>query len=344
MSTTWWAPGILVPAALTVAGLLAGLVVRRLLLSYLGRLAARTSTTLDDLALEALRGPVVVWGALLGLHLAAQAGDLPPGLARLVPPVLLTLLIGSITWVAARLAGDGVAGSMARHGLFPSATLVPRAVSAAVLVLGALVILQTLGVSISPLLTALGVGGLAVALALQDTLSNLFAGIQILASRQVRPGDFVRLETGEDGFVEDVTWRNTTIRRLANNLVVVPNAKLASAVTTNFSLPALEMSVVVPVGVAYGSDLEHVERVTVEVAREVLREVEGGVPTFEPSIRYTAFADSSIRFHTVLRSRDFVAQFLLTHEFIKRLHVRYAAEGIRIPFPTRTVQLQAPGA
>jgi small-conductance mechanosensitive channel len=178
-------------------------------------------------------------------------------------------------------------------------------------------------------------------LALQDTLANFFAGIHILTSRQVRPGDFVKLSTGEEGYVADVTWRYTTIRQLPNNLTIVPNAKLASAILTNYYLPDQELAVLVPVGVSYGSDLARVEAVTIEVAREVMREVRGGVPQFEPFIRYGAFGDSSIDFTVILRGREVVDQYLIRHEFIKRLHRRYQADGIEIPFPIRTVYLRS---
>jgi small-conductance mechanosensitive channel len=208
-----------------------------------------------------------------------------------------------------------------------------------VYIIGVLVLLQSLGISITPILTALGVGGLAVALALQDTLSNLFAGIHTIASHKIRPGDYLRLENGQEGYVTDITWRYTTIRMLANNMIIIPNAKLASAVATNFSLPETDMSVPVEVGVSYESDLDKVEAVTIDVARSVMKEIEGGIPEFEPFIRYNKFDDSSINFAVVLRGKEFSNQYLIRHEFIKRLQKRYRQEGIEIPFPIRTIRI-----
>jgi small-conductance mechanosensitive channel len=205
-----------------------------------------------------------------------------------------------------------------------------------------MIILNEVGVEITPLLTVLGVGGLAVGLALQDPLSNLFSGLFISLSGQIRVGDFIELEDGRAGHVVDFDWRSTRLQLLPNNVVIVPNNRLAQAIVTNYNLPQQEMSVLVAVGVDYASDLEHVERVTTEVAAEVLREVEGGVATFEPLIRFNAFADSSINFNVILRGRQFTDQFLLKHEFIKRLHARYAAEGISIPFPIRTLAARDP--
>ena len=206
-----------------------------------------------------------------------------------------------------------------------------------VLSVGLLILLDSLGVAIAPLLTALGVGGLAVALALQDTLTNLFAGVHILASRKVQPGDFIQLDNGMEGYIVDTNWRNTIVRQLPDNLVIVPNATLAASVLTNYHRPEREMSVLVQVGVSYDSDLEHVESVTREVGRDVMRTVEGAVPGHQPFIRYHTFADSSINFSVILRAAEAPAQYLIVHEFIKRLHRRYRDEKIQIPFPIRTI-------
>jgi small-conductance mechanosensitive channel len=248
---------------------------------------------------------------------------------------LVSLTVLAVTLAASRIAADAVrASAHARAGVSASATIFVNIARVAVLAVGLLILLDGLGVSITPLLTALGVGGLAVALALQDTLSNLFAGIHILASGKVQPGDFIQLEGGQQGYVVDTNWRNTAIRELPDNLVIVPNATLASSIMTNYQRPVQEMTVKVPVGVAYNSDLDHVELVTCEVAREVMRTVEGGVPTHEPVVRYHAFGNSSIDFSVMLRTSEVTLQYVIVHEFIKRLHRRYREEGIEIPYPT----------
>ena len=202
-----------------------------------------------------------------------------------------------------------------------------------------LVILDQLKITISPLLASLGIMGLVVSLALQDTLANFFAGISLSIDRPVRIGDYIKLESGE-GYVTQIGWRSTRIRTLSNKNLIVPNSKVTGSAITNFYLPELEWSASVNVGVSYGSDLEKVERITVEVAQEVLREVEGGVKEFQPSIRYNAFGDSGIKFSVDLRVRTYVDQYLIIHEFIKRLYRRYQSEGIEIPFPSRTIYLK----
>jgi small-conductance mechanosensitive channel len=279
-----------------------------------------------------LRGPVVLWAALLALYFASRLANLDPSLQRVVHQTIIVALVVSVTWVFAWLAGDLIgARARAADRALHTPHLVTNLTRAIVITLGGLIALQTLGIPITPLVTALGVGGLAVGLALQDTPANLFAGIHILISRQFRRGDFIRLSSGEEGYVEDVTWRYTTIRHLPNYLTIVPNARLASAITANFNLPDAEQAVLVDVTVAYESDLALVERATVDVATGVMREVEGGCPLFQPFVRYHTLGDLGIRFTVILRGKDYVAQYLITHEFIKRLHQRYTREGIQIP-------------
>jgi small-conductance mechanosensitive channel len=339
MDVLWkqFAPIAIVLGSAVAGGVLA-YIVRRLVFPPLERAAARTTSTADDKAIAALEKPILLWGVLLGAHVGVGMVPSLGTAAHGVQQALEVVLLISGSWTLGKIAADGISARTAQASL-PSANLIPNLARTGVLLLGALVLLQQLDIQITPILTALGVGGLAVGLALQDTLANLFAGIQILVSKQVRVGDFIRLSSGEEGYVTDITWRYTTIRQLPNNYTIVPNAKLSSAVTSNFTMPDPEQSVLVQVGVSYASDLEQVERVTIDVARSVMQTVEGAVPTHEPFIRYHTFADSSINFSVIMRGREYTSQYLITHEFIKRLHVRYQHEGIEIPFPIRTVHL-----
>lgn len=334
-------PAFLMPYVFIGGGLLAGLIAERFVLNRLRRWADRTTRKLDDVLIGALRGVAFLLLTLLGLHLALVYWHLPPAYERMLSKAIVALALLTGTIALMRFLSGVVVHYAGEYTLVPATTSAFRAiVRVGVFVIGLLVVFQTLGVNVTPVLTALGVGGLAIALALQDTLANLFAGLHILAVRQIRPGDFVRLESGEEGYVVDIGWRNTTIRTLPNNLVIIPNTKLASTIVTNYSLPESETAILVPVGVSYDSDLERIERVTREVARDVLQTVSGGVPDFEPLIRYQTFGDSSIQFTVVLRGRTYPDQHLLRHEFIKRLHRRYQEEGIEIPFPIRTLYVR----
>ncbi|MGW4549352.1 mechanosensitive ion channel family protein [Streptomyces violaceorubidus] len=331
----------LLPAGIALGAGLLGAFGLRMLLRWLAGHAGRTRWSGDDVIVAALR-TVAPWAAVAGgVAGAAAALPLTRTVQHSVNQVLQVLLIFVATVTAARvIAGLVRTVTSSRSGVAGSATIFVNITRILVLALGFLVILQTLGVSIAPMLTALGVGGLAVALALQDTLANLFAGIHILASKTVQPGDYIQLSSGEEGYVEDINWRQTTVRELSNNLVVIPNGQLAKSNMTNFMRPEQQLTVLVQVGVSYDSDLDHVERVTTEVIAEVMTEVSGAVPDHEPAIRFHTFGDSRIGFTVILGVGEFSDQYRIKHEFIKRLHRRYRAEGIRIPSPARTVALQ----
>jgi small-conductance mechanosensitive channel len=206
---------------------------------------------------------------------------------------------------------------------------------------GGLLVLDNLGVSLTPLLTTLGVGSLAVAIALQDTLGNAFAGLHIKADRPIEAGQFIRLDSGEEGYVDRIGWRSTRIRMLPNKTAVVPNSKLVQSTIINYDLPDPEVAVLVEVGVHYDSDLKKVERVTIEAGQEIMKSVPGALPSFEPFIRYHTFNQSSIDFTVILRARTFVDNYLIKHEFIKALQEKYREEGIVIPFPIRTVYMKS---
>ncbi|CAL9656437.1 mechanosensitive ion channel family protein [Streptomyces sp. enrichment culture] len=331
----------LVPAGIALGAGLLGAFLLRLLLRWLAGHAGRTRWGGDDVIVAALR-TVAPWAAVAGgVAGAAAALPLTRAVQHSVNQVLTVLLIFVATVTAARVvAGLVRTVTTSRSGVAGSATIFVNITRILVLAIGFLVMLQTLGVSIAPMLTALGVGGLAVALALQDTLANLFAGIHILASKTVQPGDYIQLSSGEEGYVEDINWRQTTVRELSNNLVVIPNGQLAKSNMTNFMRPEQQLTILVQAGVSYDSDLEHVERVTTEVVAEVMAEITGAVPEHEPAVRFHTFGDSRIGFTVILGVGEFSDQYRIKHEFIKRLHKRYRAEGIRIPSPARTVALQ----
>ncbi|MEU9287657.1 mechanosensitive ion channel family protein [Streptomyces sp. NPDC048275] len=335
---------LMVAGIAVVASLLAAFLLR-VLLRWLGKHALRTRWSGDDFLVDALR-TLVPWGAIAaGVSAAAAVLPLTAPVGHNVNKVLTVVLLFVATLTAARLI-TGLVRSLAqsRSGVAGSATIFVNITRVVVLAMGFLVVLQTLGISIAPLLTALGVGGLAVALALQDTLANLFAGVHILAAKTVQPGDYIRLSSGEEGYVVDINWRNTTIRQLSNNLVIIPNDRLARTNMTNFNRPEQQMTLIVQVGVGYDSDLEHVERVTTEVVTETMTEITGAVPDHEPAVRFHTFGDSRISLNIILGVGEFSDQYRIKHEFIKRLHKRYRDEGIRIPAPTRTVALQPGGA
>ena len=327
--------------AILFISIVVGIGLSQLTFALLRKAVSRVTDKSYPLARRAFRGIPTVWGILLGGFIAVQILTIPPRALLFLERIFKIIGIISFSIMGARLVSSFLTQKLQKTAsTFASTSILVTLIELIVYITGFLFLLQSFGVSITPLLTALGVGGLAVALALQDTLANLFSGINILLSKQIKMGDFIKLSTGEEGTVIDMNWRNTAIKQLSNNMIVVPNLKIASSILINYALPYSECSVVIPVGVSYDSDLEQVERITSAVAKEVLLETEGGVSNFEPFIRYVSFAQSSITFNVILRAKHVTDQSLIQHEFIKRLHVRYRQEGIEIPFPITTVQLQ----
>ena len=335
-----WLPPLAIFSVVFAAGWLA----RRLLLRALRAWSSRTEGRPIEILADALRGPSLIWALILGAHLAVQASDLPQKQADLAGRALGILLILSLTLMGMRLARDLVRYHGGRiGGAAPVTTLAQNLAQAAVLILGILVLFgDNLG-RITPILTALGVGGLAVALALQDTLSNLFAGFYVAVAGQIRLGDYIKLNTGEEGYVNDIGWRSTTIRGLGNNLVIVPNAKLAQAIVTNFCLPERRMWASVQVGVSYRSDPDHVERVLRDIAAQAAREIPGMLEEPAPSVAFDpGFGESALGFTLNYQVAEFASQFAVRHELRKRIFRRFQDEGIRMPFPTRTILLESP--
>ncbi len=201
-----------------------------------------------------------------------------------------------------------------------------------ILGVGVLILLETFGVSITPLWASLGIGSLGIALGLQPTLENFFSGIQIVSDRMLQLGQFIRLDSGEEGYVERIGWRSTWIKLPPNNMLIVPNKTLANSKVLNYDYPSREVVISMKVGVDYDSTLARVEKITQEVAEETLKNVPGGVAEFKPLLRYEDFGDSAIYFTLTMRARAYSDQGLIKHEFIKRLHERYQKEGIVIPF------------
>jgi small-conductance mechanosensitive channel len=333
---SWLVPTIvfLIWAALT-------LVIIPPLMRLMRRRAERTHRLFSEIIESALGIPLVVFLLAMGFHFFINAAPIPPNWMKYSNALLILLFILSGYLFLDRLIVEVLRRYSKKVDLVASSAGVIKTLYR-IIILGFvfLIILDRLNITITPFLASLGIGGLVVALALQDTLANFFSGIYLFFDKPIRIGDYIMLESGQEGYVIQIGWRSTRIRMLSNNIVIVPNGKLVSSQITNFYLPETEMAVLVQVGVSYQSNLEKVESVTIEVAREVLQEVEGGVKGFDPFIRYHTFSDFSINFTVILRATEYVNKYLIIHEFIKRLHRRYQSEGIEIPFPIRTVYMK----
>lgn len=323
----------LLPISVSAGTALALLLVRWISLRLLHRWALRTASPIDDIVVGALRRPSVFWCLAIGLHIGLSMSEIPDKYLIYLLRTIRVLVTFSVTMSASTIVGKIVGRSVQSTDLpVPATGLAYAVIKGTVIAIGFVIILSQMGVAIAPLLTALGVGGLAVALALQDTLANLFAGIHILVDKPIRVGDVLRLESGQEGTVLDITWRTTRIRTFQNNLVVIPNSKLSQSVMTNFSLPEPQVSLQIPVSVDYASDPRRVEQVLRDLARTAATEVPGLLTEPAPLARFApGFGPASLDFTLSVTVAAHADQIAVQSELRARIVERFRAEGIAFP-------------
>jgi len=325
---------------------------KTLLFKALDRLAGRTSTDLDDTLLGALQWPARYWVVLLALVVAVadlDERDVPVRIAHGFQQAIVILLVISMALAIARVSIVMLQHSMSRSATGIQVTTLTKTlirmfwgVPATLIVLR-----QAFNFEITPWLATLGVGGIAISLALKDTLANVFSGFYVSLSGQLHKGDYIRLQDPlVEGYVADIHWRVTTLRTLANNLILIPNSKLAEAVLTNFSQPAKPLTVTIQYGVDYATDLDLLDRVVIEEVKSAVGEIPGLLAEPEPRNRLNpGFGESALNFTLIVAVTELEAQFAVTDLLRRRMLRRFRTEGIRMPFPMRTIEiLRDPGA
>jgi small-conductance mechanosensitive channel len=341
---TWF--DVVVSLVILAVALLIAALFSKVIFKLLIRLSNVTSGDLDDRVVSAARGPITAYIILLGLYLALTVPlPLPPsvqdvvnkaaGFIAVITGAILINALGSATlrWLQSHLESTDAAGTS--NWALP---LARRGMVIVVFAMAGMVSLDILGINISPLIAGLGIGGLAVALALQPTLSNLFAGTYVITEGVVNQGDYIEMEGGVSGYVVDVNWRSTRLRTWSNNLVIIPNSRFAETIITNYSKPDAHVNVYLTCGVAYESDLQLVETVSQEVMRRVLTEHPGAVRSYGAYFGYDTFGESNIDFWLFMQAGDRLASFEVRSELVKQLHARLNAEGITINYPVRTLR------
>ena len=325
-------------AAWVMISLVLGFVFSRIIHYWTKRLANTWGELVCSL-LESLPVPLLF---LFSIYTGLELLPLPHRIERIASKLIFSLTVVVVFYFPARflvifLRRVGQRNPGMKEATNP-AILVVRGLFA---VLAVIIVLENLGISLTAIWTTLGVGSVAVALALQETLSNLFAGLYLLAERPVSPGDYIKLDSGHEGYVIHISWRSTRMRTQSNNVVFVPNSTMAKAVITNYSMPELRVSVTIPVRVAYGSDPRQVETLLLDVAEEAARDgLAGLLLDPPPSVNLNpGFGESSLDFSLSLNVRRFEDQVPVQSELRKRILTRFAAQGIVVPFPVRTIGL-----
>jgi len=334
-------PAVGLPILLVLLWLTA-LVLRSLLGTWFAKLAERTESNLDDVVAEALKRAVLPLMLLVAAEAVVSSTALDQ--SPVAKKILTVVAIVVVAWIAVRFVLVVVdAWIAARPQLTPLGPPIKLAIKIVWAPLVLLTVLAAVDVEIIQFVTTLGVGSLAVALALQDTLANVFSGIQLVVDQPIRAGDFVEVDKETRGVVHEIGLRSTKIRTLANNMIIVPNNVLAQTVIVNNEAYDRSYAHRFNFGVSYDCNSRHVQQVLEEVLERAGREVDGVLPG-PHAVRFMEFGDSALIFRLEVRLAKFVGRRGPLSELHHRIHERCNEEGIGIPFPMRTVILQSEGA
>ncbi len=304
-----------------------------------------TQTEIDDFLAEAIKGPLILAIAISSIYAGLNILSYMEPYLRTIQKIwfafilffaviaLRRVVLGLLDWISQSGDVSGLPGFDPR-----SMPFLKRIINVVIITVGALLVLDVIGVSISPLLAGLGLGGLAVALALQPLLSNIFASSYVITDSSIAVGDFVEVSGGPLGVVEDIGWRATRIRTFDNNIVMVPNAAVADSVITNFDSADARADARVDCGIAYEEDLDRVESIVVEEMNKLL-DYDYVDSARKPFFRYSEFGDSNVNFFVKMRAVTWADSFTLKHEMMKHIHRRLTTEGIVINYPARRLML-----
>ena len=333
----WLRAGAII-GVFSIAALVVSLLWRRIF----ERLVAKTRSHLDDMILEAFRN-LVVWGlivaggyyAFLEISIAQKNtvvwGMIGKGFTlawiALAVATLMRIFNAFSRW---RIDHATAHGPEAIRDVVTRVTFVRKLLTVVVMFFAVLYALSVAGVDTSPLVAGGALGGIVIGIALQDTLSNVFAGFFLNIDRPIKIGDFIRLDTNQEGYVEDVGWRYSRVRLIGNNLLIIPNNKLSQSIITNFSLPSQAINVSVACNISYDSDLERVESIAEEVALRVQGSIDGEEGNWKPHVRFKEFGAATISMVTVLRSKEISSQNRIQHEFMKALHKAFTEADIKM--------------
>jgi len=307
----------------------------------LSQIAAKTKIGFDDKLIKYLHVPLcwTVFG--FGVLHALSVGPLSDPWQVVLPQVTKSVLL--ILWLVAliRIFNWMVEQYMAKvhekgkigKDLFMLLKNVLRVVA---IIAGLLWLLSIWQISLTPLFASAGIAGIAVALAAKDTLANFFGGISIFMDNTYKVGEYIILETGERGEVAEIGIRSTRIKTRDDVIVTIPNSIIANSKIINESAPIPRFRIRVPVGVAYGSDLQKVEKVLLAVT-----DANDHIEKYpEPRVRLRTFADSSVNFELLCWVKDPRDKGLQIHNLLKAAYNAFAQEGITIPFPQRDIHIK----
>lgn len=325
---------LLTPVAIFIVLVLIGLIVENRLKHIAKKIENKQRLGQYSFVLKSFNGIIFIWSIVGAIALIIPMIDLPNSLNTLVEKILIVVALGAATILAARLAVSIIqAYSLKNESTVSLSSLFEYLTKVIIYSTGFLIIIQSIGVEITALITAFGVGSLSIGLAFQNTLSNLISGVNIILARKIRVGDYIRIRQGEEGYVMDVELRYTVVKDIYNNITVIPNSQVINGSFKNYTLEDTSMLLPIEIGISYDSDLEKVEQITLETAKYVMENIQGGRKEYEPFMRYEKFDPFAIKFTVYLKINEYFDRLIITHEFIKNLCKNYQREKIKIAYP-----------
>jgi len=320
------------------SGVVLALVIRVLGDRLLRQITPHIEGDVDDIVFRGIHTAVYVTVGLGGAYAGAQIYDIRPAIAVSLEAGTLSLVV--IVWMVTLLRIGRQASALATDSAYIDRQMVPilqNVWSALISGGGVLLLLILWDIDVTPLLASAGIMGIIVGLAARDTLANFFGSLSLYLDGTYAVGDFVVLETGERGRVEDISVRSTVIRTRDDILVTVPNSKLNNAAIINESTPRRKRRIRVPIGVAYGTDIDQVEEILLELAGA--EDLVQDRPN--PRVRFREFGDSALNFELLCWVSNPALTARATHELNSAIYKRFRAEDIGIPFPQRSISISA---
>jgi small-conductance mechanosensitive channel len=317
--------------------------------STVSMLTSKTKTRLDDYLIKALRRPLKILSVFSAIFISMQtfySGFMlfeysTNTIFRILFIIAISYTVDKVFSAFMKWYQRDVApktDSKFDDEIFPLFAKIGRAL---IYVFGLIILLSEMGVEITAFIAALGVGGLAVALALQDTLANFFAGVHMLADRPVRPGDYIKIDgTGVIGTIEEVGWRSSKIRTWDNNVVYVPNTKMSQSIIINYFNPNEEMGYAMSFTASYDDEPDKVVEALWEALRETSKKTGKIVELDKSAVRTNAFLDSAIEYKVVVKIPVYGDRFGIQGELTRQVYYVFKKRGITIPFPTRTLYME----
>ena len=336
-----------------VAAMALGWIAKRLLSTLGRRIAAKTASDLDDILLEIVLDRIKWIAVVAGVYLAteqlsraADAADLTAqqwlGYAQ---GVIFVCFVAVVTVLFIRIADTSVKYFMERHARRTSSKLneailplLNRLITILIVLISVITILHHFGQDVSSLVVSLGVGSLAIALAAQETIANMIGGFVIMTDRPFRVGDRIKLPTGEIGDVQEIGIRSTRVLDFDNNLMVFPNAELIKGKIVNYSYPSEHIRVFVELSVPYGTDIDRVRAIILNIAGEH-PDVLKSPPS---SVSVVGFGESSLNLLLNARTGDYRKKFPIETTLREQIYKTFLQEKIPIALPERVVHLTSP--